>query len=129
MREKPLFLLDGAHNAHGMRAAAESLRALLPKEKVTLVLGILADKDVEGFLDIIAPCAAAFVCVTVDNPRALKAEKLAEKLKKYKKTCLIAPGVAEGMAMAKGAAGKSGVVCATGSLYMMGPVRESCGLG
>ena len=110
-------------------ALSANLEYYFEGKKAVFLIGMMADKDVEGFLDVIAPCAAAFVCVTVDNPRALKAEKLAEKLKKYKKPCLIATNVAEGMAMAKGAAGKLGVVCATGSLYMMGPVRESCGLG
>ena len=46
----PVFLLDGAHNAHGMRAATESLRALFPGKRLTFLLGILADKEAEAML-------------------------------------------------------------------------------
>lgn len=53
----PVFLLDGAHNAHGMRAAAESLRILFPGRKLTFLLGILADKDAGEMLDLLAPLA------------------------------------------------------------------------
>lgn len=127
--EKPFVVADGGHNVPCAEALRANLEYYFEGKKAVFLIGMMADKDVEGFLDTIAPCATAFVCVSVDNPRALKAEKLAEKLKKYKKTCLVAQSVAEGMAMAKGAAGKGGLVCATGSLYMMGPVRESCGLG
>ena len=34
LRREPVFLLDGAHNAHGMRAAVESLKALFPDQKL-----------------------------------------------------------------------------------------------
>ncbi len=128
LSEKPYVVADGGHNVPCAEALRGNLEYYFEGKKAVMVIGMMADKDVEGFLDVIAPCAGAFVCVPVDNPRALKPEKLAEKLRKYKKTCLVAPSVAEGIAMAKGAAGKGGLVCATGSLYLMGPVRECFGL-
>ncbi len=129
LAEKPYVVADGGHNVPCAEALAANLDYYFVGKKAVIVLGMMADKDVEGFADIIAPCAAAFVCVPVDNPRALAPAKLAEKLKKYKKPVFIAPSVSEGMSMAKGAAGKGGVVCATGSLYLMGDVRACFGLG
>ncbi len=129
LSEKPYVVADGGHNVPCAEALRANLEYYFEGKKAVIVLGMMADKDVEGFTDIIAPCAAAFVCVPVDNPRALKPEKMAEKLKKYKKPTFVAPTVAEGMSMAKGAAGKDGVVCATGSLYLMGDVRACFGLG
>ena len=128
LSEKPYFIADGGHNVPCAQALAGNLDYYFEGKKAVFLIGMMADKDVDGFIETIAPLAAAFVCVAVDQPRALKADKLAEKLKKYKKPCFTAPSVAEAVSIAKGAAGKSGVVCATGSLYLMGPVRECFGL-
>lgn len=128
LSEKPYFVADGGHNVPCAQALRGNLEYYFEGKKPVFLIGMMADKDVDGFIETLAPCAAAFVCVTVDYPRAMKAETLAEKLKKYKKPCFVAPGVAEAVTMAKGAAGKNGVVCATGSLYLMGPVRECFGL-
>ena len=127
LSEKPYTVADGGHNVPCAEALAANLDYYFEGKKVVYVIGMMADKEVEAFAEIIAPLAATFVCVPVDNPRALKPEKLAEKLKKYKKPTFVAPTVAEGLDMARGAAGKGGVVCATGSLYLMGDVREHFG--
>ncbi len=124
LSENPYVVADGGHNVPCAEALRGNLEYYFEGKRAVIVLGMMADKDIEGFTDIIAPCASAFVCVPVDNPRAMKPEELAAKLKKHKKPCFVAPTVAEGMKMAAGAAGKGGVVCATGSLYLMGEVRE-----
>ena len=129
LAEKPYVVADGGHNVPCAQALSANLDYYFEGKKAVIVLGMMADKDIAGFTDLIAASAAAFVCVPVDNPRAISPEKLAEKLKKYKKPTFVAPNVAEGMAMAMGAAGKGGVVCATGSLYLMGDVRAYFGKG
>ena len=125
LREKPLFLLDGAHNAHGMRAAAESLRMLLPKEKVTLVLGILADKDVEEMLDLVAPLAKRAFVIRPDSPRALPAESLCELLCARGVESLPCETVEAAVGAAVDAEGEDGAVCALGSLYLSGAVKAA----
>lgn len=129
LSDKPYTVADGGHNVPCAQALAANLDYYFEGRKAVIVLGMMADKDIEGFVDTIAPCAAAFVCVPVDNPRAIAPAELAKKLKKYGKPTFVAPSVSEGMAMAKGAAGKGGLICATGSLYLMGDVRACFGLG
>lgn len=125
--KNPWFVADGGHNCQCAEAVRSNLEYYFPDEKRVLLLGMMADKDIDGFADILAPCADAFVCVRPNSPRAISAQALGEKLKKYKKPVFIAPDIPQGVAMAKGAAGKDGVVCATGSLYLMGDVREALG--
>lgn len=125
--KKPFFIADGGHNTQCAESIRVNMEYYFPDEKRVFLLGMLADKDVCGFADIIAPCADAFVCVRPASPRALEPKELAEKLKKYKKPVFVAESVAEGVRMAKGAAGESGAVCATGSLYLMGDVRRAMG--
>ncbi len=126
--EKPMFVADGGHNLPCAEALAANLDYYFPDSKRVLLLGMMADKDVEGFTDTLAPLAEAFVCVRPDNPRAMSAKKLGEKLKKHGKAVFIADSIPEGVEMAKKLAGKGGMVCATGSLYLMGDVRECFGL-
>ena len=50
LRHSPAFLLDGSHNAHGMRATVQSLRDRFPGQKFVFLLSIMADKDVDEML-------------------------------------------------------------------------------
>jgi len=125
LRQEPLFLLDGAHNAHGMRAAVESLLVLLPEKKLTLVLGILADKDVEEMLELLSPLAARVFVIRPESPRALPAESLCAMLKERGIEAVSCDTVKQAVAAAAAAEGKNGAVCALGSLYLSGAVKEA----
>jgi len=122
LRQAPLFLLDGAHNAHGMRAATESLRALLPGEKVVMVLGVLADKDVEEMLDLLTPLTACAFVIRPDSPRALDAETLCEMLRERSVEAVACDTVEQAVAAAIGTGEPA---CALGSLYMSGAVKTA----
>ena len=71
------ILLDGGHNV----AAAKMLETLLDNE--TAVIGMMKDKDVEGYMSIIALKCKKIICVGVDNPRAISKEELSTIAKKY----------------------------------------------
>ena len=125
LRRAPLFLLDGAHNAHGIRAAAESLSALLPAGKTVMVLGVLADKDVEEMLDRLTPLTERAFVLRPDSPRAMSAETLCGLLQARGVEAQACRDVEQAVEMAVNAAGTEGAVCALGSLYMSGSVREA----
>ena len=120
----PVILLEGAHNPQGAAAAAETLRALFPDRKIVLLLGMLADKDVDGVLAAVTPLAETVVTVTPPSPRALDAEDLRRRLPRGLPGCTCAT-VEEGIRAAAAAAGPGGAVCAMGSLYMCGAVRQA----
>ena len=76
LRHAPAFLLDGSHNAHGMRATVQSLKDRFPGEKFVFLVSIMADKDVDEMLQLLAPLAKQFVTVAAHTPRAMPAETL-----------------------------------------------------
>ena len=127
LREKaPVFLLDGAHNVHGIKAVTQSLRELFPGRKLVFLLGILADKEVGEMLDLVVPLAEAVVTVTPpDSPRAMEAETLGQLVLARGIPARACASVAEGVRAAAEAAGADGAVCALGSLYMSGQVRRA----
>ena len=82
----PLFILDGGHNPQCAEALIESIREYVADpdkgEKVTFLIGILADKDYDTTLRLLAPFGAEYICITPDSPRALNASGLADEINK-----------------------------------------------
>ena len=120
LRREPPFLLDGSHNAHGMRATVESLRARFPGDLVS----IMADKDAGEMLRLLLPLAKAFVTVTAPSPRAIPAAELAARIEalggRAEPADTIPAAVARTDALAAG-----GPAAALGTLYFSGEVREA----
>lgn len=124
LRRDPVFIVDGGHNPHGIKATAQSLQRMFPGRKFTFVTGVMADKDVESILGLVTPLAKQFFAVRPDNPRAMKAEELAERIRALGVPAEPCESVAAGVAKAIEAEGTDGVAVALGSLYMSGEVRE-----
>lgn len=82
INENPFFMIDGAHNAHGVWALASSLKELYPNEKFHFIMGVMADKDYEEMIDALLPLAIDFVTVTPESNRALQSKDLAECIQK-----------------------------------------------
>ena len=124
LRREPPFLLDGSHNAHGMRATVESLRARFPGEKFVFLVSIMADKDAGEMLRLLLPLAKAFVTVTAPSPRAIPAAELAARIEalggRAESADTIPAAVARTDALAAG-----GPAAALGTLYFSGEVREA----
>ena len=83
----------------------------------------MADKDYGDMFNHLAPFAQEFVTVRPGNPRALSAEELSQYIRSHlgAKATPCAT-VADGVRTAIEHAGKDGVVCACGSLYMIGDI-------
>ena len=82
INEKPFFMIDGAHNSHGVWALKSSLEELYPEEKFHFIMGVMADKDYEEMIDALLPLAIDFVTVTPESNRALQSKDLAECIQK-----------------------------------------------
>ena len=124
LHRDPVFIVDGGHNPHGIRATAESLQRIFPGQKFVFVTGVMADKDVEHILGLIVPMARRFYTVTPPNPRAMQADVLAQRIQAMGADAIPCNSIPQAVASAMDFAGPDGVVCALGSLYMSGDVRN-----
>ena len=120
LHNEPLFLLDGGHNPQCAEALARAVSDYLPGQKVTFLLGVLSDKDVDSMLRLVAPYGADYICLTPNNPRALPAEALAKKLRAQGQDASTAENAETGIRMAL-ETGRP--VVAFGSLYLAGEIR------
>ena len=122
LRRDPLFIVDGGHNPQCIEALVKSVKTYLPGREITVLTGVLADKDFHCMYKDAAGFAKEFITVTPGNPRALPADKLAEYLKGFGKPVTACESVADGVRLAVEHTKKDGVVLCYGSLYMLGEV-------
>ncbi len=74
--KKPLVLLDSAHNHSGIKALCDVIDELGCKN-ARVIIGMLADKEYEKCIALLAARSQKIYAVTPKNPRALPAEELA----------------------------------------------------
>jgi dihydrofolate synthase/folylpolyglutamate synthase len=125
--DRPLTILDGAHNPSGMGALARALPEALGAGRPRVgVVAVLDDKDASGMLRELAPALDHVVFTRSVNPRSLSPGTLTslwEQLGGPPAETVGDPRAA--LARAREVAGPGGAVVATGSIYLIADlVRE-----
>lgn len=121
--EKPIFIIDGAHNEDGARSLAKAIDKNFNGKKATLLIGMLEDKDIDGVLEILMPYFNKVITTTPDNPRAIDSEKLKDKISKYVDNIVSKPSIEEAVEYTLKNSSEDDIVISAGSLYMIGTVR------
>ena len=123
LRRDPLIVIDGGHNPQCIEALAQNVRDYLPGVPLTILTGVLADKDHGEMYPLLLPLAKRFVTITPGSPRALNGRELAKELQALGAEAHFAEneeqGVREALRLAKE---DDGAVLVCGSLYMLGDV-------
>ncbi|THF62487.1 bifunctional tetrahydrofolate synthase/dihydrofolate synthase [Pseudothauera rhizosphaerae] len=78
---RPAVVLDVAHNPQAAGVLAENLSGMGFYPETWAVLGMLADKDVEGVLALMRERVEHWLLATLPGPRGLPAEELALRLR------------------------------------------------
>lgn len=78
--DKPLLILDVAHNPHAAAYLSARLAALPPHGAVRAVVGMLSDKDIASTLEQLKPQVDAWYCAPLEGPRGASADLLAQHL-------------------------------------------------
>jgi dihydrofolate synthase / folylpolyglutamate synthase len=121
--ERPLTILDGAHNPSGV----EALAAALPERPFVAVVAILDDKDAGAMLRALLPRCERFVCTAAPNPRALSPATLASLVEQLGASAEIVPAPRAAVIRAQELAGPEGAVIATGSIYLIAELVSAPG--
>ncbi len=126
LSDKPLVVLDGAHNPSGINALSESIDKLgdIP---ITLVIGMLSDKDYNSSMKILAPKCKRIFTLTPPSPRALSGDELKAVALKY---CNDAESFGDDIqgavyAAIEAAMAENGAVIMCGSLYLAEVTRKA----
>jgi dihydrofolate synthase/folylpolyglutamate synthase len=113
--EEPLEIWDGAHNLAGVGW----LLARLPARRYVLVVSILEDKDAAGMLAALSALGERIVVTSSSSPRALAPGDLAAHARRFFPEVAVVADPGEALAAGREAAGSSGAVLVTGSLYLL----------
>ena len=125
MSREPLFIIDGGHNPQCIEALVTNIQDYLAGKELTVLTGVLADKDYVEMYAPVMPYVKRFVCITPPNPRKLDARELAKHLREAGAEAVPCSSIPEGVRTAKELAGKDGVVLCFGSLYSIGDIRNA----
>ena len=129
VRDTHTWLLDVAHNPAAARVLADGLKDDPVPGPTVALLGMLADKDVEGCVEPLLPFVDQWIACTADNHRALPAAELARRVANAaNRACLEAASVDDAMSEARDLCEAGGRILVTGSFYSVGPVLKALGL-
>jgi len=129
------LLLDVAHNPAGAWALRAALAQLPEEMPRTLIFSCLADKPLEEMAQVLLPLFDSssgdparvhdhVVLAPIQNARAATVEHLLEVAHKLQVPAHAAPHLPGALAQAEAVTPKDGVIVATGSLYLVGELRE-----
>ena len=128
--ERPLTILDGAHNPAGFVALAASLREIVAGRRLVAVLSILDDKDAAAMLAELLPLCVAGIATANANPRSLPPATLRSLAAQLGLAPVqVEPDPRAAMGRARELAGPDGVVLATGSLYLLADLSRGADAG
>ncbi len=70
VRKAPPFIIDGAHNPHGVQSLVKNLSTFHPDERFVIILNVLKDKDICEMVNSLKPFAELFAFVPNKNERS-----------------------------------------------------------
>ena len=122
--KKPTIVIDGAHNIDGIKALRKNIEKYFKYNKIYLLLGILADKQVKEMIEEIAPVAEKIYALTPHSERAELSEDLKNEIVKYNSNTIAFESYEEAISSALQEAKEEDLILISGSLYMIGDMRK-----
>jgi len=125
LQNQPLFLLDGAHNPAGISVLCRSFKKGFSYRRLILIFGALADKDYRRMLQKIVPLASIIILTQLKTKRAVPVNDIMETVKKMGYPAIVTENVKQAIERAQALAKKQDLICATGSFYLAGEVKQA----
>jgi dihydrofolate synthase/folylpolyglutamate synthase len=130
----PDLLLDVAHNPAGAWTLRAAIAALPEERPRTLIFSCLRDKSLTEMSRILFPLFDSsaeggrpfdhIVLAPIANPRAASVEELVAAAAALAIPAQAAPDLAGALALARQVTPEGGLVIATGSVYLVGEIRQ-----
>ncbi|WP_150308617.1 bifunctional folylpolyglutamate synthase/dihydrofolate synthase [Planctomonas psychrotolerans] len=121
---EPTVLVDAAHNPGGAQALAGALSDYFTFDRVTAVLGVLGDKDVDGIVRALDPVVSTFLVTQSPSERATDVDELAAAVVRIvgPDRVTVEPNIRTALDVARDEASGTdrGAVLVTGSILLVG---------
>lgn len=119
--ENPYTILDGAHNVDGIAMLSEYIKKHFSNKNITLLIGVLKDKEYKKMLDMLIPLAHNIIITEPISSRALTIETLETIVSKsiYKQK-----DIAKAFNIAQKITKPDEIIICAGSLYLIGELKK-----
>jgi dihydrofolate synthase/folylpolyglutamate synthase len=124
LQSSPDVYLDGAHNPGAARELALFLEQNFAGRNIWLIYGALRDKAVDEVAGQLFPHAAEVIITEPRTSRAISASRLAEITAHYASDFTVVSAAEQAIDLALSEAALDDVIFITGSLYLVGQVRQ-----
>lgn len=131
VQRSPRLLLDGAHNAEGAEALAESLMSTYAYDRLHIMLGMLESKNHRGVIEHILPIADTLIITEPDFIRKMDSGRLAQLIEDQMQTTgrqvtlIVEPDWRLALQRLKDVTREEDLAVVTGTLYLISDVRSS----
>lgn len=121
---EPYLVLDSAMNGDSATKLVTALDHCFPDQKKIFIFGASADHPIRDMLAVLVPAAAQLYMTASDHPRAANPEQLAALAADLGGRTEPTTTVAAALDRALADVGQDGLICVTGSLFLVADVRE-----
>ena len=125
LQQHPLFLLDGAHNPAGIDTLCRSLKKDFAFRRLIIIFGALADKDYQKMLGTLCPLAWKIIVTQINARRAVPVNELKATAHETGCSVVMTGNVRQAVKQALVLAGQEDLICATGSFYLAGEIKQA----
>ena len=124
LRDKPLIVVDGAHNGDSARRLRQALRDHFSFGRAILVMGVSGDKTIAAMAEELAPVTHLLIATRSQHPRAAEPEAVAAAFAARGVASETCPTVAAALDRARALAEPDDLICVVGSLFVVAEARE-----
>lgn len=125
VQERPLVLLDGAHNPAGARELAAFVKEEFSGKRLRLVYASMRDKAIGEVTRILFPLAEEVYLTRPSLARAASSEEILAAAPFRPGRCAVEPDPARALELACQASHPEDIVLAAGSLFLVGDIRRA----
>lgn len=124
---EPLLMIDGAHNVDGVTALCKTIDTMLPSGGISLILGMVDDKQYEACVRMLTRRADNVYVVQPDSPRALPSSELAAVIRAFSPYTNVfdCGNVKDALRRTLRHAQEDDVILVCGSLYLAGDAKKA----
>ena len=127
LRRKPRLLVDGAHNPAGVAVLCRALERDFPRRRLFLIFGVMGDKDYLSMARRLFPLADRVFLTCPHSERALSPAALLPAVRRFHPAVEVVENPGDALRRALSLAGEEDLVCAAGSLYLVGEIKKCHG--
>ena len=124
LSRQPYLVLDGAMNGDSAQKLVQALTHYFPAEKKIFIFGASNDHPIRDMLAVLLPVADQMYVVASCHPRAETPERLAAIAEEMEGRIIPMPGLSIALERAVAEAGQDGLICVTGSLFLVADARQ-----